>query len=45
MSYLLFFVPFALIPNGLMNIILVIDCKIGMHEAGGPEMAAFQDLL
>ena len=44
-SYLLFFVPFALIPNGLMNIILVIDCEIGMHEAGGPEMAAFQDLL
>ena len=26
-------------------VILVIDCEIGMHEAGGPGMAAFQDLL
>jgi protein transport protein SEC61 subunit alpha len=25
--------------------ILVIDWEIGMREAGGPEMAAFQDLL
>ena len=26
-------------------VILVIDCGIGMHEVGGPEMAVFQDLL